>query len=49
MKKLTLTALALLAGFSASALAAEELRFGVDPTFPPLNPRLLTDRCRDLI
>ena len=29
MKKLSLTALALLAGFSASALAAEELRFGV--------------------
>ncbi|MDI3438471.1 ABC transporter substrate-binding protein [Erwinia sp. V90_4] len=39
MKKLTLTALALLAGFSASAFAAEELRFGVDPTFPPFESK----------
>lgn len=39
MKKLTLTALALLAGFSASALAADELRFGVDPTFPPFESK----------
>jgi len=35
MKKLTLTALALLAAFSGSTRAAEELRFGVDPTFAP--------------
>lgn len=39
MKRLTLTALALLAGFSASALAAEELRFGVDPTFTPFESK----------
>ena len=35
MKKMTLTALALLAVFSTSTQAAEELRFGVDPTFAP--------------
>lgn len=39
MKKLSLTALALLAGFSVSALAADELRFGVDPTFPPFESK----------
>lgn len=39
MKKLTLTALALLAGFSASAMAADVLRFGVDPTFPPFESK----------
>lgn len=49
MKKLSLTALALLAGFSVSALAADELRFGVDPTFPRLNPKPPTAHFRDLI
>jgi len=39
MKKLSLPALALLAGFSVSALAADELRFGVDPTFPPFESK----------
>lgn len=39
MKKLTLTALALLAAFSSSAQAEEELRFGVDPTFAPFETK----------
>ncbi|MBK0032914.1 ABC transporter substrate-binding protein [Erwinia sp. S43] len=39
MKKLTLTALALLAAFSASSQAAETLRFGVDPTFTPFESK----------
>jgi len=39
VKKLTLTALALLAAFSTSAQAEEELRFGVDPTFAPFETK----------
>ena len=39
MKKLTVTALALLAAFSFSTQAAEELRFGVDPTFTPFESK----------
>lgn len=39
MKKLTLTAVVLLAGFSTTAFAADELRFGVDPTFTPFESK----------
>jgi lysine/arginine/ornithine transport system substrate-binding protein len=39
MKKIALSALVLLACASSSAFAAESLRFGVDPTFPPFESK----------
>lgn len=39
MKKFVLSALLLACGFSNVALAQSELRFGVDPTFPPFESK----------
>ncbi|WP_130833438.1 ABC transporter substrate-binding protein [[Erwinia] mediterraneensis] len=39
MKKIVLSAVLLACAFSASALTQPELRFGVDPTFPPFESK----------